>query len=102
SQALDSAAQVVADDLAAVEIGVEAHRIGVDAALALGDASALDMVLGWADALPPLGRGPVVAAGHARLLAATAHRGGDEHAATAHESEAIDTLRAIGARPALV
>jgi hypothetical protein len=73
----------------------------VDAALALGDGPAMEALSGWAEELAPARRAPLMIAGRARLLGAASQRRGDEAAARQCEQDAIDGLRAIGARPAL-
>ena len=51
--------------------------------------------------LPPARALPLMRAGAARLDAERAHRAGDFTAAAAHEQDAIDLLRGVGARPLL-
>jgi hypothetical protein len=62
----------------------------------------ISRVLGRVDALPPVGFTPVRLAQRCRLLAEQAHRNGDQRAAEAHEREAVDLLRSVGAKPLLV
>ena len=52
-------------------------------------------------ALAPARATPQLRAGRARLAAERAHRRGDAAAAERHETEAIELLRALGARPLL-
>ncbi len=59
----------------------EAHATSVEAAIDLGDESALAELEQFVTSLPPARLTPLIRAGHARLRAELAHRAGDEEAA---------------------
>ena len=83
------------------EFLAEAFAILVEAALALPDDTPIAELEAFATALAPARATPLLRAGRARLAAERAQRRGDAAAAEDHETEAIELLRAIGARPLL-
>jgi hypothetical protein len=79
----------------------EAHALGIEAAIALDDETALAELERFVAGLPPARAVPLLRAGRARLLAELAHRHGDRAAATRFEDEAVQLLSSLGARPLL-
>jgi class 3 adenylate cyclase/predicted ATPase len=95
--------EILEEAVASVEIAGEANTaafaLATDAVLASGDQSGISALLDELDALSPLMRTPVRLAQRARLLAEQAHRAGDAQATLEHEHEALELLRAVGAKP---
>jgi class 3 adenylate cyclase len=83
------------------EVIEEAYAVSIEAALALDAPTALDELEVFAAALSPARASHLLRAGRARLAAEQAHRRGDAKGADRYEGEAIDLLRAVGARPLL-
>ena len=83
------------------EFVAEAMAILVAAALSLPDDAPIDELAAFVTALAPARATPQLRAGRARLAAERAQRRGDALAAERHETEAIELLRAMGARPLL-
>jgi len=79
----------------------EAYALSVEAALRLADDAAIEDLIAFVAALPPVRATPLLRAGRARLEAELAHRRGDADAAQAHADDAIALLRSLGARPLL-
>src|SRR3954454_21429764 len=77
------------------------YDVGVEAALNPGHDSDLDALIDRVDNLDRAQATPLFKAGQARLRAEKAHRAGEDAAAQAHEQEAIDILRSLGAKPGL-
>jgi class 3 adenylate cyclase/tetratricopeptide (TPR) repeat protein len=100
-EALRLARAALASGSTAGELLAEAYAIGVEAALGLGNEAPAAELGEFVDRLPPATATPLLRAGRARLAAELAHRRGDAESADAHEREAIELLRALGARPLL-
>ena len=100
-EALRLAAEVFRAESTASELIEEAFAIGTEAAMGLPDEVAISELTALVEALPPARALPLMRAGAARLDAERAHRAGDFTAAAAHEQDAIDILRSVGARPLL-
>jgi class 3 adenylate cyclase/tetratricopeptide (TPR) repeat protein len=101
SSAIERLEQVVAQTNLAGELVTSAFQLLTDVALLTGDEAAMTKVLGDLEALHPARVTPVRLAQRARLRAEQAHRRGDQSAVVAHEREATELLRSIGARPLL-
>jgi tetratricopeptide (TPR) repeat protein len=100
-EALRLARAALASGSTAGELLAEAYAIGVEAALGLGNEAPAAELGEFVDRLPPATATPLLRAGRARLAAELAHRRGDAESAGAHEREAIELLRSLGARPLL-
>ena len=83
------------------EFLAEAFAILVAAALSIPDDAPIAELEAFVTALAPARATPQLRAGRARLAAERAQRRGDAAAAERHETEAIELLRAMGARPLL-
>jgi tetratricopeptide (TPR) repeat protein len=100
-EGLRLARTVLGGEATASEFVEEAYALGVEAAIGLGGAEVIGELVAFVDALPPAGATPLLRAGHARLLAESAHRDGDDAASRREEETAIGLLRSVGARPLL-
>ncbi len=83
------------------ELATSAFATATDDALIAGEEASISHVLMLLDSLDPARVTPVREAQRARLLAEQAHRRGDIDTALEHESEAVELLRGVGARPLL-
>jgi hypothetical protein len=88
-------------ELTAGEFREQSYALAIEAAIKLGDETAIQDLVAFVDTLPPARATPLLRAGRARLAAELAHRRGDPDAAGRAEQEAIGLLRSVGARPLL-
>ena len=100
-EALALARPVLTAASAAMETVEQSYALCVEAALALADNRVLSELESFVAALPPARATPLLRSGRARLAAEEAHRRGEEDESERHESEAIELLRSVGARPLL-
>jgi class 3 adenylate cyclase/tetratricopeptide (TPR) repeat protein len=100
-EALTLAGTALREESTAGEFREEAYALSIEAAISLGDESAIAELVAFVDRLPPARATPLLRAGRARLVAEIAHRRGDADLAQRSEQEAIGLLRTVGARPLL-
>jgi class 3 adenylate cyclase/tetratricopeptide (TPR) repeat protein len=100
-EALRLASEVFREANTASELIEAGYAIGVEAAIATGQEEALGELVRFVEELPPARATMLLRAGSARAAAELAHRRADAGVARDHEQEAIDLLRATGARPLL-
>ncbi len=83
------------------EIRTGLLAVATSAAIGADDQDRAGRLLKILDTLSPVQVTPVRLALHSRLLADRSHRDGDGAAAREHERDAVDRLRAVGAKPLL-
>jgi class 3 adenylate cyclase/tetratricopeptide (TPR) repeat protein len=101
AEALREVTAVLHDYTASGESVTDAYWLGVDAALATGDDTAIATLIAYVDESPAGLKTPLRRAGSARLRAQRAHLADDEPEAKRNELEAEGLLGELGARPAL-
>jgi hypothetical protein len=100
-QALSMAKELLSEESAASETIEDVFALSIEAAIALGDETALIELEAFVAGLPPARATPLLRSGRARVRAELAHRAGDETALERSEDEALALLREVGARPTL-
>jgi tetratricopeptide (TPR) repeat protein len=100
-QALSMAKELLSEESAASETIEDVFALSIEAAIALGDETALIELEAFVAGLPPARATPLLRSGRARVRAELAHRAGDEAALERSEDEALALLREVGARPTL-
>jgi class 3 adenylate cyclase/tetratricopeptide (TPR) repeat protein len=103
---LDAAWTVVEPLVGVEEVAGEVRTgllvIAAEVAIQSGDQARIDQLLALLSDLAPVHVTPVRLALRARLSAELAHRAGDVESTEEHEREALEQLRAVGARPLLI
>jgi class 3 adenylate cyclase/tetratricopeptide (TPR) repeat protein len=99
--ALALARPVIDESTTASEVVAAIYALCGEAALALDDEVAIGELEKFVADLPPARATPLLRAGRARLAAAQAHHRREPEVVERFEDEAIELLRAVGARPLL-
>ena len=100
-EALELTRRIPTEGGIAGELVEEAYALSVDAAIQLGDDSAIAELIETVAGLPPARATAMLRAGRARLEAEQLHRRGDHDAAGRAYQHAAELLRSVGARPHL-
>jgi hypothetical protein len=100
-RALALATSALAERGTGSELVTEAYGLAVEAAMEIEDDGAIAELISFVAELPPGRSSPLLRAGAARLAAEREHSRGDDQAALAHATNAVELLREANARPLL-